>query len=56
MSAIVTDVDRTEPLLYQRVRVNFVPYVAGDVRVLQAFSGKPGYLKGYPVLVGGMWW
>lgn len=51
VSLIVTDVSRLAPQFKQHARVNFLEWQSSDTRIVQAFSGKPGYLKGYTVLV-----
>jgi hypothetical protein len=48
---IVTDLAASESGCEQAVRVSFVQSTQADTRTLQTFSGNPGYLKGYPVLV-----
>lgn len=51
VSAIVTDLPDTTTTVKQSIRVEFVQYQTADTRVLQTFSGNPGYQIGYPVLV-----
>jgi hypothetical protein len=56
VSMIVTDLAATESGFEQSVRVSFVQSTQADTRTLQTFSGNPGYLKGFPLLVSfGQW-
>lgn len=55
VSMVVTDLAATESGFEQAVRVTFVQSTQTDTRTLQTFSGNPGYLKGFPVLVRAGW-
>ncbi len=52
VALIVTDVDTSSTWLKQMSRVVWAQYQPGDTRVFYSYSGNPGYLTGFPLLVG----
>ena len=51
VSLVVTNFSQYDSVFPQSVRVDFVDYTVLQAQVVQPYSGNPGYIYGYPVLV-----